>query len=82
MRQVDGKTYHEFPSIGALAGDGVETRLRELGFGYRAAYINKTAKNIISNHSVNYLHELRSRPYEEVRSELMKLHGVGAKVCA
>jgi len=51
-----------------------------MGFGYRAAYIAKTAQYIKKQHSSHYLHDLRREPYEHARSELMKLHGVGAKV--
>lgn len=41
--RIDGIPYHSFPSPSALADRGVETRLRELGFGYRAKYIYQTA---------------------------------------
>lgn len=41
--RIDGVPYHSFPSPAALADRGVETRLRELGFGYRAKYIYQTA---------------------------------------
>jgi len=51
-----------------------------MGFGYRAAYIAKTAQYLSQRHSSCYLHDLRKEPYEHARSELMKLHGVGAKV--
>jgi len=74
--------YHDFPSIESLAADGVEQTLRGLGFGYRAAYIVKTAQHIRRLHSSHYLHDLRHEPYAHARSELMKLHGVGAKVLA
>lgn len=36
---LDGKEYYSFPRVVALAQDGVEERLKELGFGYRAKYI-------------------------------------------
>jgi len=51
-----------------------------MGFGYRATYIAKTAQYIKKQKSSHYLHDLRREPYEHARSELMKLHGVGAKV--
>ena len=51
-----------------------------MGFGYRAAYIVKTAKHISEQHSSCYLYDLRNESYDHARSELMKLHGVGAKV--
>ena len=39
IAEVDGISYHSFPAVSALAGDGVEQNLRSLGFGYRAKYI-------------------------------------------
>ena len=51
-----------------------------MGFGYRAAYIARTAQHIKQHHSSHYLLDLRRGTYEHARSELMKLHGVGAKV--
>ena len=73
--------YYSFPGVAALAAEGVEDRLRELGFGYRAKYIAGTASYILRNHSESWLHSLRDRPYSEARAELMKLCGVGPKVC-
>lgn len=43
--------YHPFPSPQALAQDGVEQTLRELGFGYRAKYIHQTAKMLCEEHT-------------------------------
>ena len=39
----EGKEYFAFPPIEKLAEEGVEARLRELGFGYRAKYIQQSA---------------------------------------
>ncbi|KAK7504360.1 hypothetical protein BaRGS_00004226 [Batillaria attramentaria] len=77
---VDGKMYHSFPAISSLAVDGVEERLRELGFGYRAKFIATSARYITENHGEEWVASLRQRPYEEAKTELMKLCGVGAKV--
>ena len=81
LGEVNGKTYYSFPQIEALAGTNVEQRLRELGFGYRAKFISKTAKYIMEEkQGTEWLHQLRGRPYTEAKEELMKLCGVGAKV--
>ena len=80
LLECGGISYHSFPSINALAGERVEERLRELGFGYRAKYIVATARYIVKNHSESWLYSLRGRPYLEAKAELMKLCGVGAKV--
>ena len=41
---IDDEKYHAFPSVDHLAAQDIEDNLRKLGFGYRAAYISKTAK--------------------------------------
>jgi N-glycosylase/DNA lyase len=55
----DGEPLHDFPSPQALAVDGVEQKLRELGFGYRARYIAQTAR-IITEHGDAWLDSLRN----------------------
>ena len=40
---VDGVEFYTFPKVEALAAKGVEDHLRELGFGYRAKYIQVCA---------------------------------------
>lgn len=44
---LDGEAYHDFPTPKALTGEGVEAHLRELGFGYRAKYLWKTARMVV-----------------------------------
>ncbi|XP_070531601.1 N-glycosylase/DNA lyase-like [Ptychodera flava] len=78
--ELDGQTYYTFPDIAKLASENVEQELRSLGFGYRAKYINQTAKYIMQNHNDNWLQSLRSVSYEDAHSELLKLPGVGSKV--
>lgn len=57
---VDGQTYHDFPSPSALATPGVESRLRELGFGYRAKYIYRTAVIVANEREAGWLDTLRN----------------------
>ncbi|XP_072176763.1 N-glycosylase/DNA lyase-like [Diadema setosum] len=78
---LDGVAWHAFPTLTVLGGRGVEERLRKLGFGYRAKFINQTAKKITSElGGEEWLWKLRSLPYSEVHSQLLQLPGVGAKV--
>ncbi len=72
--------YYSFPQIDELARDGVEPKLRQLGFGYRAGYISKSAKQLHGLGGRSYLLELRKLPYDEARAALLKLCGVGPKV--
>jgi len=39
-------TYHPFPTPSQLAAPGVEQKLRDLGFGYRAKYLAGTAQTL------------------------------------
>ncbi|KAF9973428.1 8-oxoguanine glycosylase ogg1 [Actinomortierella ambigua] len=75
------ETYYTFPDLDSLAQDGVESRLRELGFGYRAKYIAKTADMIQQmEDGLGWLYGLRSVSHEEAREALTSLQGVGPKV--
>ncbi|TRM62625.1 DNA glycosylase [Schizophyllum amplum] len=75
-----------FPAAPALAAPEVATRLRALGFGYRADFIQKTAKMLVEAHghdpsaSDRWLGGLRTVPTDEARQELLKFMGVGRKV--
>jgi N-glycosylase/DNA lyase len=74
-------THYTFPTVQALAQEGVEEKLRGLGFGYRAKYIAQSAQHIAAQHEGEmWLTSLRQKPYAEARSELLKLCGVGPKV--
>lgn len=80
---LDGVVHHDFPPLTQLAGDGVESKLRSLGFGYRAKYIAKTAKLILEEHpdqKEQWLFQLREMPYAEAKEALIRMPGVGPKV--
>lgn len=57
--RVDDEDYYDFPTPAALAVSGVEQKLRELGFGYRAKYIYKTAC-MLSEKEHGWLDSLRN----------------------
>lgn len=73
-----GVEYYAFPAASALA-EASEQELRELGLGYRARYIEKTAKAVnageISLDKIKAIDSLR-----RAKQELLKLCGVGEKV--
>ncbi len=84
--------YHPFPSPSALAAPEVTARLRALGFGYRADFIQKTAAMLVDAHGVTvnsqttlesseaWLRTLRKMSTSDARTELLKFMGVGRKV--
>ena len=76
------ESFYAFPSVAALAENPtkVEAKLRSLGFGYRAAYIAKSAAQIQEKGGEAFLLKLRQCTYEEARKELLQLQGIGPKV--
>ncbi|KXN92241.1 N-glycosylase/DNA lyase [Leucoagaricus sp. SymC.cos] len=84
--------YHPFPPPSRLSQPDVSATLRTLGFGYRAEFIQKTAKYLVDSHgsdtllddpseaSEKWLKGLRDASTSEAREELLKLTGVGRKV--
>ena len=69
---------HAFPTPEALAGDGAAKLMRELGLGYRAEYIEATARSVAGG-EVDLM-SLRDAPYETALEALVALDGVGDKV--
>ncbi|XP_053326074.1 N-glycosylase/DNA lyase [Spea bombifrons] len=78
--RLDSVAYCDFPTLQALAADDTEAKLRELGFGYRAKFVSESARTILYKHGPDWLESLRPAPYEEAKSALCALPGVGAKV--
>ncbi|KAG2111701.1 DNA glycosylase [Suillus discolor] len=84
--------YHSFPPPSLLAAPDVKSTLRGLGFGYRADYIQRTAKMLVDTHGSSisnsesrekceeWLTGLRGMSTEVAREELLKFVGVGRKV--
>lgn len=74
--------YHSFPTPNQLRDPSVASKLRELGFGYRAEYVQRTAEMLCEEHDdpEAWLLSLREKGVQEAREELLKLCGVGPKV--
>jgi N-glycosylase/DNA lyase len=71
--------WYTFPTLDTLHNT-TEKRLRELGFGYRAPYILKTAALVLDKGGTLWLNSLRTQSRQHVETELVTLHGVGPKV--
>lgn len=56
----EGRAYHDFPTPSALTGKSIESHLRDLGFGYRAKYISRTAQMIVDDHEDGWLDSIRN----------------------
>jgi len=55
---INNQAIHDFPTPESLTGAGVESHLRELGFGYRAGYIAKTARIVANERPEGWLQTL------------------------
>jgi N-glycosylase/DNA lyase len=55
---IDDHPFHDFPTPEALTAPGTESHLRQLGFGYRAAYIAKTALIVAKERPEGWLQSL------------------------
>lgn len=84
VAEYEGVAYHSFPGPEKLCAPEVDGRLRELGFGYRAKYIQQTAAMFMNadlpNISLRNLWALRQEKYEDAHEFLLQLVGVGPKV--
>lgn len=85
INEYEGHKYYSFPGPSVLAKAGVEARLRDLGFGYRAKYIYQTACKFEDNEAfpditLNNLNQLRDKDYETAHEFLLQMTGVGPKV--
>ncbi|THH12513.1 hypothetical protein EW146_g7622 [Bondarzewia mesenterica] len=84
--------FYPFPPPSRLAEPHVSATLRSLGFGYRADFIQKTAKMLVDAHGASPIHSgvpepperwlstLRTLSTAEARAELLRFMGVGRKV--
>lgn len=73
----DGETYHAYPTPEALAAT-TESALRDLGLGYRAPYVQRSAEMVATGEASP--DGARGLPYEEAREFLTQFVGVGQKV--
>ncbi|CAG8950501.1 hypothetical protein HYFRA_00006998 [Hymenoscyphus fraxineus] len=91
---VNSQPFHDFPTPESLTGPTVESHLRELGFGYRARYIARTATIVAKEKPEGWLQSLCNNDdspdqklppggregYRRAHEELLNLQGVGPKV--
>ncbi|WP_267639786.1 DNA-3-methyladenine glycosylase family protein [Haloarchaeobius amylolyticus] len=75
--EFDGRTYHAFPRPEQLAAT-TEQDLRDLGLGYRAPYVQRTAEMVASGeaHPADFF----DMAYEDARDAMTTFVGVGDKV--
>ncbi|ODV97891.1 hypothetical protein PACTADRAFT_31311 [Pachysolen tannophilus NRRL Y-2460] len=82
INKIDDINYYDFPTPEQLAKiEGLEAKLRDLGFGYRASYIAATSKMITAEKDgLQKLINLRNESYETCFQKLIQFKGVGPKV--
>ena len=79
IHEAGGNTFYSFPTPKALLDAG-EDKIFALKTGFRAKYIYDCAR-LIENGDIN-LDDIRNMPLELAGETLMKIKGVGPKVCA
>lgn len=75
-----GVPFFNFPDVESLAPAAVDEHLRQLSFGYRAKYIQKSAEEILAKGNLQWFRKLRQLDYKEAHRELLTLTGIGPKV--
>ncbi|EMA24278.1 DNA-3-methyladenine glycosylase family protein [Haloarcula argentinensis] len=75
--EFDERTYNAYPTPSALA-ETTEERLRDLGLGYRAPYVQRTAEMVANGEADP--EEAVGLDYEDARESLTRFVGVGDKV--
>jgi N-glycosylase/DNA lyase len=78
LAEIEGRTFNRFPTLRRIAALD-ESVLREQGFGYRAKTIVAAAQTLVERPD-GWLEGLKSRSFDEARSELMTLPGIGPKL--
>jgi len=73
----DDRQYHAFPTPERLAA-ATEEELRDLGLGYRAPYVKRTAEMVAEGDA--HPDAARELAYEDAREYLTQFVGVGEKV--
>ena len=63
IAEIDGQSYHSFPTLESLHCTDCESTLRSLGFGYRAKYIERCVEQILDRGGGQWLHSLRDLEY-------------------
>ena len=71
-----GQEYYAFPTAEKMAKESEEFYKR-IGLGYRAGYIKNTAVSVINGLNLAQLSYLNTK---ELKKELVKIKGIGAKV--
>ena len=85
INEYNGIKYFSFPTATDLSSNpNIESKLRDLGFGYRAKYIYLTAMKFTTDQfpkiTLKNLYQLRNEDYDTAHKFLLQLTGVGPKV--
>lgn len=74
------RQFYSFPTLPSMCQEDLESRLRLLGFGYRAKYINKCVSQVMERGGEEWLQSLKLCSYTDAWKSLQELAGVGPKV--
>ncbi|MCW3060637.1 MAG: ogg1 [Capsulimonas sp.] len=74
-----GEPHFAFPTPERIAETEIAD-LQALGVGYRARYLQATARQVVAHGGAPWLLALRDAPYEDAKAALLTLTGVGEKI--
>ena len=77
--KIGDREHYSFPNEEAFTTANPDDLAKTGGLAWRGPNIAMVAKQILS-HPSNWLESLRSAEYEQAKSELMTLRGIGAKI--
>lgn len=77
IEHLGSEAFHDFPQPEALTAPGVEAHLRELGFGYRAKYLARTALIVAKEKPVDWLSSLSNNSNPQETTEASKFQPGG-----
>ncbi len=79
LGEVAGVSHFGFPPVEALAAASV-AEMMTFGLGYRARYLQATARRVLEFGGAEWVRGLRQAPYAEAKTALRLLPGVGEKI--
>jgi len=79
IAHLDGEDYHAFPTPAELAAAPGAELWNECGLGWRAANLQKVARELLALPE-GWPEQLRPMPYAEAKARLMGLPGIGPKI--
>ena len=77
--EFEGREYYSFPTVEALSRAEVDRLCEIPGLCFRGRHLKAVVEQLIER-PPGWLHSLKEATYEEARSELLNIRGIGPKI--